>query len=115
MSKENEIKSVSDLLYAILRKNNKSKIVLSMGCISKKKPLPNSLSNSLLSYPSFSWRERLIIKTTEDKTLNIDNIERGKVLHDILSEIDNIDDYHEKISSALKNKKIKINELKLLA
>ena len=42
---------------------------------------------SLLSYPSFSWRERLIIKTTEDKILNINNIERGKVLHDILSRL----------------------------
>jgi ATP-dependent exoDNAse (exonuclease V) beta subunit len=69
---------------------------------------------SLLSYPSFSWRERLIIKTTEDKILNINNIERGKVLHDILSEIDNINDYNEKISNALKNKKINNNDFKLL-
>ncbi len=109
----NEIKNVSDLLYNILRKNNK-KNSFKYGCISKKKPLSNSLPNSLLSYPSFSWRERLIIKTTEDKTLNIDNIERGKMLHDILSEIENINDYNEKISRALKNKKIKINESKLL-
>ena len=108
-----EIKSVSDLLYAILRKNNKSKN-FKYGSISKKKSLSNSFSKSLLSYPSFSWRERLIIKTTEDKILNIDNIERGKVIHDILSEIYNIDDYHEKISSAFKNKKIKKNELKIL-
>ena len=108
-----EIKSVSDLLYAILRKNNKSKN-FKYGSISKKKSLSNSFSKSLLSYPSFSWRERLIIKTTEDKILNIDNIERGKVIHDILSEIYNIDDYDEKISSAFKNKKIKKNELKIL-
>ena len=46
--------------------------------------------------------------------MNIDNIERGKVIHDILSEIENINDYNEKISRALKNKKIKINEFKLL-
>ena len=108
-----EIKNVSDLLYNILRKNNKTNNY-KYGGISKKKFLSNTPSRSLLSYPSFSWRERLIIKTTEDKMLNINNIERGKVLHDILSQIDNMNDYNEKISSALKNKKIKKNDFKLL-
>ena len=88
--KGKEMKTVSDLLYSNLEKDifsNKFKIgtFKSVKNNSKIKETYN-----LDKYPSFSWKERIRIRTNSEDKIDFDNISRGKKIHNILMYIKNI-------------------------
>ena len=68
-----EIKNVSDLLYSIIKGKLNSGLFIS-GEISKKNKTPEKKSYHLKKYPSFSWKDRIKVRTTSDKGIDFENI-----------------------------------------
>lgn len=96
---KDEIKNVSDLLYSSLKENIKDKIYIS-GKIRHASNNNNRKVFYLNNYPSYSWRDRIRIRTSSEKGIDFENINRGKKIHDILYFINNYNDLNESIEIA---------------
>jgi len=98
-----EIKNVSDLLYSIIKGKLNSGLYIS-GEISKKNKIPEKKLYHLKKYPSFSWKDRIKVRTTSDKGIDFENISRGKKMHEIFSFIRNYNEIDRGIEiGVLKN------------
>ena len=110
--KGKQIKTVSDLLYCNLEKDivlNKFKT----GIFSSLK-VNSSIKKTytLEKYPSYSWKERIRIRTNSEDKIDFDNIRRGNKIHNILMYIKNINQIEKGINLAIAKNIISNSERK---
>ena len=89
-TKGKEMKTVSDLLYSNLEKDIVSNNIKIGTFTSVKNNSKIKETYNLDKYPSFSWKERIRIRTNSEDKIDFDNISRGKKIHNILMYIKNI-------------------------
>jgi hypothetical protein len=94
-----DIKNVSDVLYSSLKDNLKDNSYIS-GKITNVNNSHFKKVYHLKNYPSYSWRDRIRIRTSSEKGIDFDNINRGKKIHDILYFINNYNDLNKGIEIA---------------
>ena len=66
----------------------------------------------LKSIPSFSWRDRIIVRMKSESGIEFDNYKRGKKIHDVLSLIYNNEEVDIGIEKAQEKNIISIDEIK---
>lgn len=106
-----DVKNVSDILYSSLKENLKDNIYIS-GEILKDNISHDKKVFYLDNYPSFSWRDRVRIRTSSKKGIDFENINRGKKIHDILYFINNYNDLDKSIETAESKNIIETKEKK---
>jgi len=112
--KRKNIKTVSDILFRILGpKHDIDKYVF--GKIKKIKSHDENNLNAIVKYPSYSWRKRLIIKTTEDENLNFEGKSRGDIIHQVLSQIYHLNHFDKKLTIAYDEGLINKKDLKIIS
>lgn len=94
-----DIKNVSDVLYSSLKDNLKDNSFISGKIINVNNSHFKKVYH-LNNYPSYSWRDRIRIRTSSEKGIDFDNINRGKKIHDILYFINNYNDLNKGIEIA---------------
>ena len=95
----NDVKNVSDLLYSSLRENIINKIYIT-GKIKSDNVVQNDKVLFQKNYPSYSWKNRIIIRTSSENGIDFENINRGKKIHDILYFIHNYNDINQSLEIA---------------
>ena len=112
--KRKSIKTVSDILFRILgQKHGTDQYVF--GKIKKIKSHYENNLNAIVKYPSYSWRKRLIIKTTEDENLNFEGKSRGDIIHQVLSQIHHLNHFDKKLDIAYDEGLINKKDLKIIS
>ena len=112
--KRKNIKTVSDILFRILgSKYDTDQYVF--GKIKKIKSHDENNLNAIVKYPSYSWRKRLIIKTTQDENLNFEGKSRGDIIHQVLSKIYHLNHFDKKLTIAYDEGLINKKDLKIIS
>ena len=95
----NDVKNVSDLLYSSLKDKIRNKIYIT-GKIKRDNIVRNDKVFYQKNYPSYSWKDRIIIRTSSENGIDFENINRGKKIHDILYFIHNYNDIDQSLEIA---------------
>ena len=112
--KRKNIKTVSDILFRILGlKPDSDQYVF--GKIKKIKSHDENNLSEIVKYPSYSWRKRLIIKTTEDENLNFEGKSRGDIIHQVLSQIYHLNHFDKKLDIAYDEGLINKKDLEIIS
>ena len=112
--KRKNIKTVSDILFRILGPKPDSDQYV-FGKIKKIKSHDENNLNAIVKYPSYSWRKRLIIKTTEDENLNFEGKSRGDIIHQVLSQIYHLNHFDKKLAIAYDEGLINKKDLEIIS
>ncbi|RPG64163.1 MAG: hypothetical protein CBE50_002925 [Flammeovirgaceae bacterium TMED290] len=112
--KRKNIKTVSDILLRILGPKPGSDQYV-FGKIKKIKSHDKNNLNAIVKYPSYSWRKRLIIKTTEDENLNFEGKSRGDIIHQVLSQIYHLNHFDKKLAIAYDEGLINKKDLEIIS
>ena len=105
-----KLKNVSDILAKSIELSTNKKIY-KRGQISKNPSKAINDKFMLKSIPSFSWRDRIMVRVTSESGIEFDNYKRGKKIHDVLSLIYNNEEVNIGIEKAQEKNIISIDEI----
>ena len=105
-----KLKNVSDILAKSIELSSNKKIY-KRGQISKNPSKAINDKFMLKSIPSFSWRDRIMVRMTSESGIEFDNYKRGKKIHDVLSLIYNNEEVDIGIEKAQEKNIISIDEI----
>ena len=105
------LKNVSDILAKSIQLSTNNN-TYQKGLLSKKPSQSINDKFMLKNIPSFSWRDRIMVRMTSESGIEFDNYKRGKKIHDVLSLIYNNKEVDISIEKAQEKNIITKDEVK---